>query len=404
MGGERDYDGVRPASDSTIEIDFYYAGTRCRERIKLQPTPANLKRAAQHRAAILDAIEKGTFDYATTFPNSKRAATLTTLPGRAMTVATYLDDWLARKEKTLKASTANGYRKIVNGHLIPKFGKRTLTDITRLDIKTWAAGMAAGNKSIANIMSCFRAALQEAFEDELIEANPLAGWVYRKAEAPKEEDDIDPFTAEEQAAILAMMDAQGRNLFQVAFWTGLRTSELVALNWGDIDWQRGIISVRRAQTQAARGKAETTKTKAGTREVKILAPAMAALQAQKAHTYLKGEELFQNPRTGERWTGDQPIRKTLWAYAIKRAGVRYRNPYQTRHTYASMMLSAGEHPMWVAQQMGHKDWGMIRRNYGRWIQDADPSAGGRAVAMFGAEKADQKADQTTQNSPKIRST
>lgn len=170
------------------QVAFYYAGTRCRESVKLQPTSANLKRAAQRRAAILDAIEKGTFDYATTFPNSKRAATLTTLPGRAMTVSTYLDDWLARKEKTLKVSTANGYRKIVNGHLIPTFGKRVLADITRLDIKTWAAG----NKSIANIMSCFRAALQEAFEDELIEANPLAGWVYRKAEAPKEEDDMTP--------------------------------------------------------------------------------------------------------------------------------------------------------------------------------------------------------------------
>lgn len=81
-----------------------------------------------------------------------------------------------------------------------------------------------------------------------------------------------------------------------------------------------------------------------------------------------------------------PIRKTLWAHALKRAEVRYRNPYQTRHTYASMMLSAGEHPMWVAQQMGHADWGMIRRIYGKWIPDADTQAGSRAVAMFGPAK------------------
>ncbi|WP_316867790.1 site-specific integrase [Ralstonia mannitolilytica] len=33
--------------------------------------------------------------------------------------------------------------------------------------------------------------------------------------------------------------------------------------------------------------------------------------------------------------------------------MRYRKPYQTRHTYASMMLSAGEYLMWVARQMGH---------------------------------------------------
>ena len=40
-----------------------------------------------------------------------------------------------------------------------------------------------------------------------------------------------------------------------------------------------------------------------------------------------------------------------------------------------MMLSAGESPMWVAQQMGHSDWTMIARVYGRWIPEAAPDAG-----------------------------
>ena len=237
----------------------------------------------------------------------------------------------------------------------------------------------------------FRAALQEAFEDELIESNPLAGWVYRKAEPPKEADDVDPFSADEQAAILAKLEGQGKNLIQFAFWTGLRTSELVALTWADVDWRRGVVQIRRAQTQAARKTGpETTKTRAGQREIKLLPPALEALTAQKAWTWLKGDEVFQNPRTLERWTGDQPIRKTLWTHALKRAEVRYRNPYQTRHTYASMMLSAGEHPMWVAQQMGHADWGMIRRIYGKWIPSADTQAGSKAVAMFGAEMLTKK--------------
>ena len=73
MGGERKFDGVRASSKSTIEIDFYYQGGRCRERIRLEPSPANLKRAAQHRAAILHAISTGTFDYLTTFPDSSKA-------------------------------------------------------------------------------------------------------------------------------------------------------------------------------------------------------------------------------------------------------------------------------------------------------------------------------------------
>ncbi|WP_281718456.1 tyrosine-type recombinase/integrase [Pandoraea apista] len=74
--------------------------------------------------------------------------------------------------------------------------------------------------------------------------------------------------------------------------------------------------------------------------------------------------------------------RKLWNSALKRAGVRYRNPYQTRHIYASMMLSAGEHPMWVAKQMGHADWTMIARVYGRWMPTADLKAGDKAVEKF----------------------
>jgi len=47
------------------------------------------------------------------------------------------------------------------------------------------------------------------------------------------------------------------------------------------------------------------------------------------------------------------------------------------------MLSAGEHPMWVAKQMGHADWTMIAWVYGRWMPDADPNAGNKAAERLG---------------------
>lgn len=116
---------------------------------------------------------------------------------------------------------------------------------------------------------------------------------------------------------------------QFALWTGLRTSELVALDWGDVDWILGQVMITQAMTPASKGSAEMPKTAAGRRAVKLLGPAMAALKSQKEHTFLNGEEVFQNPRTLERWDGDGPIRKTMWAHAVKKAGVRYRRPYQT---------------------------------------------------------------------------
>lgn len=104
--------------------------------------------------------------------------------------------------------------------------------------------------------------------------------------------------------------------------------------------------VRRALTRAARGVPEATKTAAGRCDIKLLVPASAALQRQNSLTRVRDDgALFRNPDSGNRWTDAQIYRN--WGHALKRAGVRYRRPYQTHHTYASMMLSSGEHPMWV---------------------------------------------------------
>lgn len=382
MGGQRQRTGVRAVSKSSVQITFTYRGVLCRERLKLQPTPANLKRAEQHRAAILHAIERGSFDYAVTFPDSPARFKFAAYHGAGYALEIWLETWLVRQKSHLKASTWDDYKKIIENVLIPELGRIYLTNIKRAQIRELCEKSTATNKRLSNIQSVLRKALQDALDDDLIEINPLYGWKFARKEAPKPTDDIDPFTADEQAAILdACRDEQIRNLFQFAFWTGLRTSELCALEWSDIDWHRGIVRISRALTQAA-DQAETPKTRRGARDVKLLAPAMQSLESQKAHTLLSGSAVFNNPRTGEPWTGDQSIRHGPWTAALKKAGVRYRRPYQTRHTYASMMLSAGESPMWVAAQMGHADWSMIGRVYGRWIKDAAPEAGDKAVKLF----------------------
>ncbi len=94
--------------------------------------------------------------------------------------------------------------------------------------------------------------LNDAVDDELLELNPLAGWTYARKEAPSREGDVDPFNPEEQRAILDAATGQAKNFIQFALWTGMRTSELVALDWDDIDWLRGEVRVTRAMTQAAR--------------------------------------------------------------------------------------------------------------------------------------------------------
>jgi integrase len=56
-----------------------------------------------------------------------------------------------------------------------------------------------------------------------------------------------------------------------------------------------------------------------------------------------------------------------WARVMKKRGLKYRRMYETRHTFASWALAAGETPEWVARTLGHVDTSMVYRTYGRYI-------------------------------------
>lgn len=385
MGRVGKWDGVRPASKSSIRIDFVYKGVRCFEFLKFAPTPANLKKAERHRVTILDAISRDTFDYAITFPESKKRFMFAASPSAGLLLSTYLEKWLENQKAHLKASTYDDYRKIVMNTLIPAFGKHMITDLKRGHIRDWCATQKASNKRLANVQSVLRAALDDRKDDDDTYVNPLTGWKYEKNElkvVTDEDADVDVFDKAEQAFLLkACREEQHRNLFQFAFWTGMRTSELVPLTWDDIDFEAGTARVNKAKTEAS-DVVEGVKTKKSYRLVKILPMALAALNAQKKFSRLAGQEVFLNPRTGKPWQGDQAIRHA-WTHAVKDAGLRYRNPYQTRHTYASMMLTAGENLGWLASQMGHVDLNMLSRRYAKWIASATPEAGNKADELFG---------------------
>lgn len=199
------------------------------------------------------------------------------------------------------------------------------------------------------------------------------------AEFVAAEGDPDPLTTNELAAILTKLDRAMANQVLFACWTGLRTGELIALRVSDLQLDQNRFLVRRS---LSRGVLKTTKTDKQ-RWVHLLAPARSALEAQLALLGAPDGWVFPNPFTRMRWANDSKITRR-WRKALRLAGVRYRRPYQTRHTYASMMLSAGENPLYVAQQMGHADWSMLVRVYGRWMPSATNQPAGNLVASANA--------------------
>ncbi len=69
--------------------------------------------------------------------------------------------------------------------------------------------------------------------------------------------------------------------------------------------------------------------------------------------------------------------------SVKRAGIRRRNPYHTRHTFACWLLSAGANPSFIANQMGHENAQMVYEIYSAWIEELN----GEQVKMLNAKLA-----------------
>ncbi len=349
-----------------------YRGRRCRETLKLEPTKPNLLHAARKREAILYEIGQGKFDYAKHFPSSSKARALS--GGSMQTIGQALDIFLIGARRRCAYSTLRDYESAVKHHLKPAFGDRLLTELSVSEIKVWIGGLPISAKRINNVLVPLRGVLSDAFSDELIDRNPAA----RIKNLPHRFEEPDPLSPDEIRKFLDACEGQIRNLFQFAIWTGLRTSELIALEWGDIDWNRGVARVRRA---SVRKQIKVPKTQAGERDVKLLPGAIEALEGQKAHSLLAGGRVFLNPRTGKSWETDSQIRRSGWQPAIRRSGIRDRNPYQTRHTFASLCLTVGEDIAWVARQLGHKSIAMTLKRYARWI-DGVANSGGEKFARL----------------------
>lgn len=204
-------------------------------------------------------------------------------------------------------------------------------------------------------------------------------------DAPLPSDDIgsflrtegmpEPFNIDEMTKILGQLEGPMANQFAFAFWTGLRTGETIALRVSDLQLDKNRVLVRRS---LSRGVLKTTKTDKQ-RWVNLLPPAKAAIEKQLALLKAPSGWVFPNPFTLCRWANDSKITRR-WRNALTRAGVPYRRPYQTRHTYASMMLSAGENVMYVASQMGHADWSMLVKVYAEWIPSGGAQPAGSLVS------------------------
>lgn len=167
-----------------------------------------------------------------------------------ITVADYLNQWFDLYcIPNLKYNTQVGYLRIIQGHLIPKFGFYRLKAITPALLQEYAVELKLNGHSKSNmvgILSVFSAALNYAVEPmHYLTSNPMNYVKFPKVEKKPRERII--LTLDEWHRIIDRFPPGSRYHIplMIGFYTGLRISEAFALTWDDIDFERRTISVNK---------------------------------------------------------------------------------------------------------------------------------------------------------------
>lgn len=288
-------------------------------------------------------------------------------------------NWAKITEKRIKYSTFRGYRSAMNAYILKAFGNRPLRDISYLDIENFISELDCSGKRINNILVPLRGVFKLAFKSGIIDQNVMIMVENRKVEKPQ----INPLSIKEVNKFLACVDPFYKPFFEVAFFTGMRAGEMSALKWDNVDFERKIIRVVETRVYGKEGR---PKTNSSYRDINMLPMVYHALKEQALRTRLRGSYVFLNQ--DHKPIEIETLRKNAWTRGLKKAGISYRPVIQTRHTFATMMVSSGENLGWIQKMMGHSSLKMITDKYFSYIPNMTHKDGSKFLDEYKKKSGD----------------
>jgi integrase len=315
-----------------------------------------------------------------------------------ITFKAYADKWMkGHVRANLKESSAEGYQLILKSHILPDFGERVVESITRDEIKELCYRKKADGLSasyVRYIAATLSAIFTNAVEAGIVATNPAArpGRYIRKEDRRGK---IDFLTRNEARTFLDSARATSARyypLFVTALRTGMRLGELIALQWGDIDWNGEFIEVRRACWKRT---VSTPKSGKG-RRVDMSDQLIEVLTAHRRRT---AEEALASGEPVPEWVfpslpgntlEPNRIRKNFHA-ALKKAQLRQIRFHDLRHSFASMLISNGESLAYVRDQLGHHSIQITVDTYGHLV----PGGNRQAVNALDDERETPKRENRT---------
>lgn len=273
------------------------------------------------------------------------------------TVLQLCHDILDEKEELLKYNSYRSYLCLINSKIKPYFKNSYVNEIKPIDIFNFYKIF----EDSSTLNTC-NAILKQAFEKAIILGYISTTPFIIKKRHIKTNYEINPFTFDEAKKIIDFAPAPIRNIIAVSFFTGMRTGEVLGLKWKNIDFENYNIKI---ESQKTCGIECTPKTNSSNRTIDMIPQCEFYLKEQFKITSDR-EYLFYN-RKNKTFHSSSALQYT-WKRILKALNIPFRSIYQTRHSFASNMLSNGENALWVSQMLGHKSLDITLQKYSKYIK------------------------------------
>lgn len=275
----------------------------------------------------------------------------------------WLDFWYQNYSKPkLRPTTQACYEGKIYQHIIPELGKIPLNQLTQKDLQQFYARLKKGGRLIRTeqfgeglsdtmVRGCHatcRSALEKAVQEGLLRTNPAIGCKL----PPKRGREMQVLNREELQRFLIQAQAEGcYELFLLDLCTGLRRGELMALQWDDLDFETGVLTVNK-QVYDVKGQLQLSvpKTKSSIR--KIILPPTVVEMLREYRKNVDSRWLFPSPVKEDTPISPGVVRRRLQRI-LEHAGCKHVRFHDLRHTFATLSLESGMDVKTLSAMLGH---------------------------------------------------
>lgn len=306
----------------------------------------------------------------------------------------YLADWLKSIKPNIAGNTFAYYRRIAENEIVPVLGNMQVSKIKPLHIEKFIQEKRnkenINNTTLKHYFDTLNIALNQALKWQIISKNPCLAITPPK----KENKEMNVLNVKELELLLNYLrDSRFKTLYLVVVLSvtcGLRRGEALGLQWEDIDFKQGIITVKNNYTKVDNKDMLTTpKTDKSTRKITMLDLTSEILSKwqveQKKNKLLLGKE-YNNNNFVCTWEDGRPVRPDYisqqFSRVIKKLGLPSVRFHDLRHTHATMLLLQNVSPKVVSKRLGHSNISTTYDIYAHVLPEMEREAADKLNDLF----------------------